>query len=304
MDGILRINKAKGLTSHDVVGRVRRILGQKEVGHAGTLDPMAEGLMILLLGEATKISDYILNGDKAYRARVKMGTSTDTWDMDGEVLATQDVSFTETQFQDAILKLKGDFNWQVPKFSAIKKQGQKLYEKARKGEEFEAPTRPMSFKSIEFIECTPDEVEVQLLCSKGSYIRTWGQELGRLLGVPSCLSALTRNFSEPYSLHGALKLEELENLENLESHEAFLPLNKCLAHFPGISLKGRELTLMKNGQVPNALVRRLVPLQKECNRSEAQQIVRVFDASNMNLVALLEARPCSPIRVRRGFKTP
>ena len=303
MDGILKIHKPKGLTSHDVVGRVRRLIGQKEVGHAGTLDPMAEGLMILLLGQATKISDYILNGDKAYRARVRLGVSTDTWDMDGEVLEEKALSFSAEELQSAALKLQGEFEWEVPAFSAIKKKGQKLYEKARKGEEFELPKRIMKFRTVEFIEATENEVEVQLRCSKGSYIRSWGRELGKLLEAPSTLSSLVRNFSEPFSLEGAISLDELENQENLESHSAFTPLNQCLGHFPALSLKGRDLTLMNNGQVPNALVRRLLPDQKQCNRLEKTEIMRVFDANDMRLVALLELRPRNPVRVRRIFKS-
>jgi tRNA pseudouridine55 synthase len=301
-DGVLLVYKPKGPTSHDVVGVVRKTLGFREVGHAGTLDPMAEGLLVLLLGEATKLSDFILNGDKTYRARVQLGIETDSWDLDGTVIAgASDLEcpqFLPAEVAKASQTLVGEFKWPAPAFSAVKVAGKKLYEYAREGQAVPTSERTMIFRSVQFLSYDPKtaQVDVEISCSKGSFIRSWAYELGRVLGTKAALSGLVRLRSEPFSV------QEAVTLDALTEGTPIIPLNECLPSVPGYSLKGRDLRLMINGQVPHELERRLVPLQRAVNEGGVGSLIRVIDGETMNLCAVLEMQARSPLRLKRVFK--
>jgi tRNA pseudouridine55 synthase len=302
--GLLLINKPGKVTSHDVVNRVRRALNTREVGHAGTLDPMATGLLVLLLGEATKISDYVLTGDKGYRLKVQLGVETDTLDMDGQILHQEEVNFNPTEVSAAADSLVGDFNWPVPNFSAVKKDGKKLYEMARNNEVIEAPVKEMKFWALEPLEVTSQTLDARITCSKGSYIRTWASQFGKKLGTAGTLSFLQRTYSQPFELTQAIDLEDFEAAPAaaLAAGKSFVQLSQALPQFKSISVKGKDERLLTNGQVSFDVERRLIPEQKECNRQQKSIIYRVF-ASEDRLLALIEIKPFEAIRVKRVFKT-
>lgn len=306
LHGVLRVHKPKDMTSHDVVAFLRRRLQTQEVGHAGTLDPMAEGLILALVGEGTKVSDYLLNGRKTYSAQVKFGLLTDSWDADGQILEETEVILDQNKVIQTALSLQGDFEWPVPIYSAVKKDGRKLYDYARSNAEVEIPKRKMQFDTIKVHSFSQNILHVDLSCSKGSFIRTWAYQLGQTLGCASTLVGLTRNRSEPYALNGAITLTELESMgpEEVEVHSAFVPLKKSLPQLQAFSLKGRDLGLLMNGQVPHDLQRRLIPYQREINTKSNPEFFRVLDGNSSELRAILELSACNPARIRRVLKRP
>jgi tRNA pseudouridine55 synthase len=304
--GVLLVNKSKGMTSHDVVAFLRRRLKLREIGHAGTLDPAAEGLLVCLLGEATKISDYLLNGQKAYRARVRFGIRTDTLDLDGQVLEESPVNLSHPQVLAATQKLVGSFEWPVPAYSAVKIEGRKLYEHARAGDDIALPKRAMTFETVQFQGWNSPDCEVELTCTKGSFIRTWADQLGQVLGVPATLAGLVRTYSSPFKLDDALSLEKVEALSTdaIVSSPAFVPLEHCLQGMPGMSLRDRELRLLMNGQIPHELERRLVPEQRTLNNSGGEAYIRVLDGHDGQLKALLHLKSKASPKIKRVFKRP
>lgn len=297
--GIYLINKPGKMTSHDVVAQVRRVLGTREVGHAGTLDPMATGLMVVLVGEATKISDYVLNGNKGYHLKVKLGLETDTLDTDGEILSQQDVNFDPIQIRKAANEQTGDFEWPVPIYSAIKKDGKKLYEYARADKAVQIPIKTMTFWDVAPIEVTASTFSGTIRCSKGSYIRTWAAQLGKSLGVGGTLSYLQRVYSDPYEVKDAMTLEEFEQ----GNRESFIPLSKTLPQMQIMTVKGKDERLMMNGQVSFDLEKRLVAYQKDCNRLQQPHFFKMFNPHG-ELLAILEMQPFRSARVKRVFNLP
>ncbi len=279
--GLLLIDKPKGMTSHDVVSSVRRISSQKQVGHAGTLDPLATGLMVVLMGEATKLSDYILSGDKSYVVEALLGVRSDTGDTDGAVVEKKEVSVNHDQIASAVQALQGDFVWPVPIYSAMKVQGQKLYEKARAGEDFTPPSKNMSFYNVELLSIEADRVRVRLFCSKGSFIRTWVEQLGVRLGCGATVAVLRREMSLPYSLQNAIPLDEY--LPQLEPANHWVPVGEALPDWPVLKVDGMDEKLLKNGQISYKLARFI-----EIEYS-APQIpgIKVLSRKNSDLLAVL-----------------
>lgn len=211
--GVLLIAKPKGFTSHDVVARVRRIFKTKEVGHAGTLDPMAEGLLVVLLGEATKLSAYVTADDKSYVAGMDFGYSTDTLDTEGQVISeVADFDLSQEQITHAAQNLVGDLRLPVPIYSAVKLHGRKLYEYARSGQEVDIPVRQMKFYTSEVLEVNPKSLKVRLACEKGAYIRAWVGQMGEDLGVGATMTSLVRESSGSFKLSQSIGLEDLTNL--------------------------------------------------------------------------------------------
>jgi tRNA pseudouridine55 synthase len=209
--GIVLVNKPTGITSHEVVARARRVFGTSSVGHCGTLDPLATGLLILLVGEGTKLSQYILEGDKSYRVGVLFGQETDTLDVTGEILKTFNFRPKPEQIKETGEKLTGAFQWPVPKYSAKKIEGKKLYEFARAGEVVTIPTKEMKFWNLKCIDVHPEgqRAVFDISCSKGSFIRSWAEQLGQKLECGAVMETLERTASNPYSLGQANTLEEI-----------------------------------------------------------------------------------------------
>jgi tRNA pseudouridine55 synthase len=209
MDGIFNIDKTSGMTSHDVVARVRRLTRQRRVGHAGTLDPAASGVLPICLGQATRVAEYLSESGKCYRAVVIFGAVTDTYDAEGEVLRSAPVHLTREQIAAALPEFLGQQMQLPPLYSAIKLAGQPLYNLARRGIEAERQARPIHISRLDLVDWQPPALTLEVECSKGTYIRSLAYDLGERLGCGAHLGSLVRLRSGPFTLDGSLTLEEL-----------------------------------------------------------------------------------------------
>ena len=208
--GLLILNKPGGLTSHDVVNRVRRATHIKQVGHAGTLDPMATGVLVVCVGQATRISEYLTGHDKTYRATMRLGIETDTYDADGEVVATHEVHVERAEVEQALRSFVGDIQQIPPMYSALKRDGQKLVDLARQGIEIEREPRAVTVYSIDLLDYQALDVTIEVHCSAGTYIRSIAHDLGALLKTSAHLTALTRTASGPFPMQQAIDLASFE----------------------------------------------------------------------------------------------
>lgn len=225
MEGVLLVDKPQGLTSHDVVYRLRRKLSMKKIGHAGTLDPMATGLLVMLIGKATRISQYLMSVDKAYEGEATLGVVTDSQDAEGEVLTTLPVpELTEAQVREAMKGFLGDQYQTPPMHSAIKIDGVPLYKMARKGEEVEREPRFIRVMSFELLSFAPPKITFRLLCTKGTYVRTIAHDLGQKLGCGAHLSALRRTGSGKFDIAQCLTLEAIETMSLPEIEKRLIPV--------------------------------------------------------------------------------
>ena len=249
MDGIINVYKEKGFTSHDVVAVMRKIANQKKIGHTGTLDPEAEGVLPVCLGKATKLADYIMASEKQYRAMVRLGITTTTEDASGEVLEERPVDVTEEELQKALLSMEGEQMQVPPMYSALKVNGKKLYELAREGKEVERKARKVTIFGIRLLQfLPPDRAEILVDCSKGTYIRTLCADLGKRLGCGAHMETLLRTKSGRFTLENACSLEELRTLatEN-RLEEALLSMEEALMQYPAVTVQPRADRLMANG---------------------------------------------------------
>lgn len=294
--GLLLIDKPRGMTSHDVVSSIRRLSAQRQVGHAGTLDPLATGLMVVLMGEATKLSDFILSGDKSYIVEALLGVRSDTGDTDGTVLETQEVHVQNDLVMQTVKELQGEFMWPVPIYSAVKVQGQKLYEKARNQEIFTPPSKAMTFYKSEFISFNENRVQVRLHCSKGSFVRTWVEKLGEKLGCGATVSMLRRESSFPYNLESALPLSD-EKLLLQDGSPHWVPFDKTLPDWPAFKVSGMDEKLLKNGQISHRLAR-FLEIEFSAPRFRG---IKILDSKDSDLLALL-TRDERGFSIRRVFQ--
>lgn len=225
IDGVLLVDKAQEMTSHDVVAITRRVLNTKKVGHCGTLDPLATGLLIITVGRGTKIQDLLMSEDKEYVGTMKLGETTDSQDAQGQVTATLPVpDLTASQIDEAFNKFKGDFYQMPPMVSAIKKDGVPLYKLARQGKVVEREPRFVRVYAHEILSTRLPEVDFRVVCSKGFYVRTYAHDIGQALGCGAHLSALRRTKSGRFSVDGAVTVEELKTLPREELLSRILTL--------------------------------------------------------------------------------
>ena len=222
LDGILLVDKPADHTSHDVIARLRGKLRMKRIGHAGTLDPMATGLLVVLVGKATSVSQYLISLDKEYTGTIKLGVTTNSQDADGEVLVTRPVSpsLTEAEVLAVIKTMLGDQYQMPPMFSAIKIDGVPLYKLARKGEEIVREPRFIRVASWDLTRFAPPELDFRVRCTKGTYVRTLAHDLGEKLGCGAHLSALRRTGTDKLTLERALTIEQINalTLPEIEKH--------------------------------------------------------------------------------------
>jgi tRNA pseudouridine55 synthase len=209
MDGIFSIDKPVGVTSHDVVARVRRLAHQKSVGHAGTLDPLASGVLPILLGKATRVAEYLSESGKAYRATIRFGAVTDTYDAEGSVVRTAPVSLDEAVIREALPHFIGPQLQVPPLYSAIKREGQPLYKLARAGVAPELEPRPIEIFALTIVQWTSPDLVLDVECGKGTYIRSLAFDLGERLGPGAHLAGLVRTRSGPFALDHSISLERL-----------------------------------------------------------------------------------------------
>ncbi|OFZ29821.1 MAG: tRNA pseudouridine(55) synthase TruB [Bdellovibrionales bacterium RIFCSPHIGHO2_01_FULL_40_29] len=298
MHGLLLINKPVGLTSHDVVARVRRLLGTREVGHSGTLDPLASGLMVLLIGEATKLSQYVTEGNKSYQVGLRLGVTTDTLDITGTVLSEKPVSVSPEKILDVALHLSGELSLPVPIFSAKKIDGKKLYEYARAGEAVEIPQKVMKFWNILALTSEKSfEHEFVLSCSKGSFIRSWVSHLGDILECGATMVSLIRTESHHFHINQSVTLEQLEALAPLERQQRLVPLDQALPLVKRIRIKGQDQALMRNGQISHGLKSQLI---SQFNPEE-DQIIQILPEQKGHVLALVGLEPGQGFRIKRVF---
>ncbi len=238
MDGILNINKAVGITSHDVVARVRKTIKQKRVGHTGTLDPMASGVLPICIGQGTRVAEYLSESGKAYQAEITFGVMTDTYDAEGTILHTSDASsLTQSQIEEMLATFLGLQMQQPPRYSAIKIQGQPAYKLARAGEEVTLAPRPVEIFQLHILAWNSPRLSLTIECSKGTYIRSLANDLGNKSGYGAYLSALVRTRSGPFSLQDSILLEQLaEAVEQGEVAKYFFPADSALQNYPAFHL--------------------------------------------------------------------
>ncbi len=226
IDGVLRVDKAPGMTSHDVVGITRRALDTRKVGHCGTLDPLATGLLLVTIGRGTKIQDLLMSEDKEYAGTMRLGEVTDSQDSDGKVIETRPVpELTAAQIDAAFAKYHGDFYQMPPMVSAIKKDGVPLYKLARQGRTVEREPRFVHVYSHEILDVRLPDIDFRVVCSKGFYVRTYAHDIGAELGCGAHLRALRRTKSGRFDVEGAITIDELKSLprEQIEARVLSLP---------------------------------------------------------------------------------
>lgn len=245
--GLLNINKPKGITSHDVVARVRKLARQRKVGHAGTLDPMATGVLLVCLGQATRLIEYLMAGRKQYRATIRFGRTTDTLDAEGQLVAEKDASgLTESRLRALLPAFQGDIQQYPPIFSALKQGGQPLYKMARAGQTVEVEPRPVTIHAITWLAWAPPDLTLEVICSPGTYIRALARDLGQAAGPGAHLAALTRTASGPWTVAEAVPLEELERSP---AWQAYLhPADRAIAHLPRVTLDEEAARRVAQGQ--------------------------------------------------------
>ena len=211
VNGILNVYKEKGYTSHDVVAKLRGIVGQKKIGHTGTLDPDAEGVLPVCLGRATKVCDMLTEKDKTYEAVLLLGKETDTQDISGTVLRVGETEgLTQEQVKDCVMSFVGEYDQIPPMYSALKVNGKKLYELAREGKTIERKSRKVEIKEIRILEMALPRVRMEVSCSKGTYIRTLCHDIGEKLGCFGCMESLLRTKVSRFEIESSLKLSEIQ----------------------------------------------------------------------------------------------
>lgn len=253
INGIIIVNKEQNFTSHDVVAVMRKILGTKKVGHTGTLDPQATGVLPICVGKGTKVSDMLTCSDKEYIARVRLGITTDTEDIWGEVLTKTDCShITEDMVGDAAKKFVGEISQTPPMYSAVKVGGKKLYEYARNGIEIERKSRTVTIHCIDIFDFENGEFSMRVSCSKGTYIRTLCADIGNTLGVGATMTALVRTKSAMFNLDSAKTLDEIRAIaENDDVKSLIIPTDAVFADLPKIHLDGKRTAQILNGMFLN-----------------------------------------------------
>ena len=256
MDGILVINKEKGYTSHDVVAKLRGILHMKKIGHTGTLDPDAEGVLPVALGRGTRLVEFLTEKEKTYEAVLRLGVTTDTQDLSGKILKERPVQVSGEEIRSAAEAFLGEQMQIPPMYSALKVNGRKLYELAREGIEIERKPRPVCFYEIEVTEITLPRVKLRVRCSKGTYIRTLCHDIGQKLGCGACMEALVRTKSGNFTIQDSLTLAQVEACVNQGIiREKVIPAEEILKDYPAILCREPADRLLENGNpVPEGLV--------------------------------------------------
>lgn len=248
MDGIIIIDKEPGFTSHDVVAKMRGICGQKKIGHTGTLDPAATGVLPVCLGSGTKLCDMLTDRDKEYVAELLLGVETDTQDITGKVLAQRPAEASEEEVRRVCESFEGEYNQVPPMYSALKVNGKKLYELARAGKEVERKPRPVRIHELEILECRLPVVKIRVVCSKGTYIRTLCADIGEKLGCGGTMQSLRRTGVGKFGLESAVTLGELQRMKDEgRLSEAILPVDSVFEDCPALHVREESVRLLNNG---------------------------------------------------------
>ena len=245
MNGIVIIDKPAGWTSQDVVSKLRGILKSRRIGHGGTLDPMATGVLPVFVGRATRGVEFFEHAEKTYEATIRLGLTTDTEDTSGTVLEEKEVSVSEEDFLGVLPKFRGKIQQIPPMYSALKVNGQKLYDLARKGREVERQPREIEIFKLECLEFNGAEARLLVHCSKGTYIRTLCKDIGEALGCGGCMAALRRVTAGEYTIGDAVTLDELIAAENPENY--LRPVDSMFRNYPAVTLTPNQEKRCRNG---------------------------------------------------------
>ena len=250
VSGVLVVDKPVGLTSHDVVQVIRRGTGIRRAGHTGTLDPRASGVLVILIGPAVRLSEYVSASDKRYQATIRLGSSTNTYDAEG-IVTPSNISWddiTEEQFDEILQKFVGEIEQVPPPYSAIKVKGRRAYDMAREGETVELEPRKINVYSLEVLEWAPPEVVIDVYCSSGTYVRSLANDLGNELGCGAYLIGLRRTKSGKFTLRDAVPLRRLQEAFNAgEWYRHLIPAAEALADWPMVELDADQVELIRHG---------------------------------------------------------
>jgi tRNA pseudouridine55 synthase len=296
--GVLVVDKPTGPTSHDVVARVRSALRVKRAGHTGTLDPLASGVLVVCVGEATKLAGYLTYAEKTYDCTARLGIATDTHDATGQVLEERPVEVTREEVEAVLGRFRGQIAQIPPMFSALKKGGRRLYKLARKGETVEREPRTVMVHRLELTRFEPPEMDLLVTCGKGTYVRTLLHDIGEVLGCGATLSRLVRTRVGSVSLDDAVSLDDLTDARSPEAREALraglMPMSEAMAEYPSVRLDKRKVRAIGHGKAlgPGEVA------QAGGGGLRAGQLVRLLDEAGQ-LVALGEMKThgLQPVRV-------
>jgi tRNA pseudouridine55 synthase len=249
ISGVLVVDKPVGMTSHDVVQAVRTGTGLRRAGHTGTLDPRASGVLVILVGPAVRLSEFVSASDKRYQAIIRLGSTTDTFDADGKFTNSDEpVNVTEDQFEKVLNTFIGEIEQTPPPYSAVKVQGRKAYDMARQGEEVELTPRKITVHHLEVLEWAPPEVVIDVHCSSGTYVRSLANDLGNVLGCGAYLVGLRRTKSGRFSLRDATPLRKLQEAFHAGNwYQYLIPAAEALAEWPAIELSPDEVEDVRHG---------------------------------------------------------
>jgi tRNA pseudouridine55 synthase len=248
ISGVLVVDKPVGLTSHDVVQVIRKGTNIRRAGHTGTLDPRASGVLVVLVGPAVRLSEYVSASDKRYQAIIRLGATTDTYDEEGSVLTNSPVEITEEQFETALKQFIGEIEQVPPPYSAVKVNGKKAYEMAREGEEVELTPRIINVYNLELLEWAPPEAVIDVYCSSGTYVRSLANDLGSTLGCGAHLVGLRRTKSGRFTLRDAVPLRKLRDaFEDGSWYQYLIPAAEALSDWPIVELDVEKMDVIRHG---------------------------------------------------------
>ena len=284
VDGVLLLDKPVGLSSNDALIRAKRVLNAKKAGHTGTLDPFATGLLPLCFGEATKFSQDLLEADKTYEATVHLGIMTNTGDTEGEAIETLPVDVTLAQIEAALARFRGPILQVPPMYSALKRDGKALYEYAREGITLEREARPVTIHGLELIAYDAPMLKIRVTCSKGTYVRVLGEDIGAALGCGAHLNALRRIGVGALTLDGMITLEELQ--AHAEPRSLLAPVDALLSTFPAVELTPELAKRFLNGQ-RLALGKEAVAVPSEQGRVRVYHEGKLLGTANLQEWAIL-----------------
>jgi tRNA pseudouridine55 synthase len=294
--GILLLDKPAGLSSNAALQRVRRTLGVEKAGHVGSLDPLATGMLPICLGEATKIAGDVLSGRKCYRFTIRLGARTMTGDAEGEIVETAPVPVLDPSVLEAVRRRFVGRQTQIPPmYSALKRNGQPLYKLARAGLEVERPAREIELFRLALLEVTSEQIELETVCSKGTYVRVLAEDIARALGTCGYVGALRRIYVEPFALEAMETLESIAGARELGHWPKVLPADWPLTHLPRVSVVGAHLARLTHGQavpVPPADAA-AVPLDSPAR-------IRLYDGTG-RFLGIGELDGCGNVQPRRLF---
>jgi len=294
VNGILLLDKPPGITSNDALQQVKRLFFAKKAGHTGSLDPLASGVLPICMGEATKVSAFLLDADKRYEVRCQLGVKTATADAEGDVISTRPVeNYSEAQIESVLEQFRGPIEQIPPMYSALKHEGQRLYKLARQGIEVERASRPVDIHALTLTARGDDWLDIFVHCSKGTYVRTLVEDIGEQLGCGAHVSALRRTAVGPYDDDKLVTLEALETLKEQDKHamdDLLLPIETALTQWPNVNLSADAAFYLRQGQAV------LVP------RAPTSGWVRLYEGEHtfLGMGEILDDGRVAPRRMMKG----